>query len=180
MLVQKKPVRLQAWQLGAGDAKEAEMIAAGKIKLREDGSYELFSMEALGEKGQIAGPGDYFKVDSAGFPYPNKKAFFEERHVPLGDGWYLQKTQPIPAWTADMPADEVIDFLIRENLLRIHPENPARYFTADLWGTEETAAKDAVVVIHSVERDDEGRITGVDFNFVERTIFDSTYTVLER
>ena len=76
MLVQKKPVRLQAWQLGAGDAKEAEMIAAGKIKLREDGSYELFSMEALGEKGQIAGPGDYFKVDSAGFPYPNKKAFY--------------------------------------------------------------------------------------------------------
>ena len=178
MNVQKTAVRIQAWQLGAGSAKETELINCGKIMIREDGSYELLSREATGEKGQIAKPGDYFKVDSGGFPYPNDRDYFEKMHQHLQDDRYLQKTPVLPAWTAEEPQNEVIRFLLDHGLLRINEDDPEHYFSADLWGTVETAAKDAVIVIHDVDRNDENEIIHVTFNFVERDSFEKTYRVL--
>lgn len=179
MLVQKIAVRVQAWQLGAGTAKEREMIESGKILLRSNGDYELFSQEATGENGQIARRGDYFKVDAEGLPYPNEKAFFEKNHEHLENDWYLQKTRPVEAWTADEPENDIIRFLLDKKLLQIHPENPDRYFSAFLWGTLETAARDAVIVIHHAKKNDRGEIVTVDFNFVAKPAFDSTYTILQ-
>ena len=42
----------------------------------------------------------------------------------------------------------------------------------------ETAAQTAVVMFYSVERDVDGRIRHIDFNFVEREYFDRTYEII--
>ena len=178
MLIQKIAVPTQAWQLGAGTAMEADLLAQGKIKLRAGGEYELFSQEATGKTGQIARRGDYFKVDSAGFPYPNSRAYFESMHEKTGDGWYLQKTPPLTAWTADEPMPEEIRYLLDRQLLQIHPGEESRFFSAILWGAPETAARDAVILIYRTDRNEQGGITGVDFNFVAKAEFDRTYRVL--
>ena len=178
MLVQKTAIRVQAWQLGKDTAKEAEMIQAGKIRRRPDGTYELFSQEATGETGQLAQPGDYFKVDSQGFPYPNDQAFFESRHEHLQDDWYLQKASPVAAWTADEPKTDAIRFLLERRQLEIHPDTPDRYFAAFLWGTWQTAARDAVIILQHTERNARGEITSVDFYFVAKQEFDRSYTIL--
>ena len=64
-------------------------------------------------------------------------------------------------------------------ILRVDPDNPDRCFTASIWETEETAASDAVVVIFDTDRDAEGRVTGVNFNFVEIGYFNKHYRVIE-
>ena len=42
----KKSARTQAWQLGKNTPMEQKMIKEGKIRLRNDGRYELFSQES--------------------------------------------------------------------------------------------------------------------------------------
>ena len=76
MIVQKKNgKRIRAYQLGTDSAMEKQMISEGKIIVCVDGSYELFSREAR-QQGEKACTGDYFKIDSAGYPYPNKRDWF--------------------------------------------------------------------------------------------------------
>ena len=178
MYVQKKSVRLQAWQLGTQSEKEMELIRCGKIKRRADGDYELFSQEATGETGQIAKPGDYFKIALSGEPYPNKRIWFERMHKHIRDDWYEQKSVPLQAWTVDEPINGTIQFLLDQSLLKINTNDPAHYFAASLWGTIETAAKNVVIIIHHVEKNDENEIISVNFNFVAREEFDKTYRVL--
>ena len=48
-----------------------------------------------------------------------------------------------------------------------------------IWGTEETAASDTVIVIFDTDRGAEGCITGVNFNFVEIGYFNKHYRVIE-
>lgn len=175
---EKKAVRLRAWQLGKDTPMERKMIAEGRIVKREDGRYELFSLEAMGPVGQIAQPGDYFKVDSTGRPYPNGKAFFEKKHRRIGGDWYEQISEPVRIWMAGDPECEEIRFLLSAGQLRIHPDDPARYFSAELWGTEETAAGDAVVVFYEIGRDAGGAIERINFNFVARSEFEKTYELL--
>ena len=69
--------------------------------------------------------------------------------------------------------------LLNSGILRIDPDNPDRCFTALIWGTEETAASDAVVVIFDTDRGAESCITGVNFNFVEIGYFNKHYRVIE-
>ena len=179
MIVQKEAVHVQAWQLGTKSEKEQEMIKNGRIKYLADGNYELFSQEATGKTGQIAKPGDYFKVAPSGEPYPNEKDWFERMHTHIQDDWYMQKAIPLPAWTVEEPVNETIRFLLDHGLLMINPNDFAHYFSAPLWGTTETAAKDAVIIIHHVERSKDNEIVGVDFNFVVREEFDKTYQLLQ-
>ena len=173
--VRKKAVRLRAWQLGGDSPMEREMRDQGLIRLRDDGRYELFSQEIAGETGEIAKKGDYFKVDAAGRPYPNRREAFERRHIHLEDDWYEQRPEPLQAWLAEDPPCEETDWLIARGLLRLNPAEEGRYFAASLWGTEETAAKNAVVVFYEVMRDPAGSIQEIDFNFVERTVFEETF-----
>lgn len=174
----KKLTRLQAWQLGADTPAESKMIEEGKIVRREDGKYEVFSQEATGKTGQVASAGDYFKIDSSGCPYPNEKSAFERGHRHLGGDWYEQISSPVQIWTAEDPQCAEIRFLLSSGRLRIDPDDPARYFRAALWGTEETAARDAVVVFYEIERDGSGSLQSVVFNFVERSEFEKTYVLL--
>ena len=59
--------------------------------------------------------------------------------------------------------------------MKIHTEETDSYFSAKIWGTELTAARDAVLVFYQIERDKAGTILEVDFNLVARSEFDRTY-----
>ena len=167
--------KCQAWELGSGSKMEREMISKGKICLHPDNTYEIFSLEAQGGKGQIAKAGDYLKVDFRGWPQPCKREWFLENHQLLEGDWYRQLAKPLKIWRKGDPESEEIRFLLEKGLLQFHPENPDRYFSAVLWDTEETAACDAVVVFFEVKRDGEGKIAEINFNFVDAEYFRGNY-----
>ena len=174
----KADTRVRAWELGAGSEMEKEMILQRKIIAHPGGTYELFSREAAEGKGQIAVSGDFFKVDNEGFPYPNARAYFLKNHEHLEGEWYRQASRPMKFWRRGEPMCEEIRFLLDRGILSFHPENPERFFSAFLWDTEETAPEDAVVMFFSVERDPEGKITGINFNFIVKDYFQKYYRVV--
>ena len=179
MIIQKqtgKPIR--AWQLGCVSDTEQQMIAAGKIIRHDDGRYELFSQESVNGHGQLAQSGDYFKVDGAGFPYPNERSWFEAHHEHVQGDEYLQNSEPLEAWDADEPMCPQINFLLDSGRLIIDPEHPEKYFSAFLWGAPLSAAIDAVVVFYKTDYSADGSICDVDYNFVERSEFEKTYAVI--
>lgn len=178
MYVQKKSRLIAAWRLGDGTAKEREMIAQGKIVKRADGVYEIASREAEGGVGQIARAGDYFKIDLGGYPYPNAKRTFEATHTHDHGDLYIQQTPPLPAWVYGQPMTDEVQYLLDGNIVKINADDPARFYTARLWGTTEYAARDAVIIFYRVERDGDGKITDAEFNFVERSEFEKTYRVV--
>ena len=175
----KESSRVQAWELGAGSVMEQEMIRCRKIVPRPGGIYEIFSREATGKTGQIASAGDFFKVDNYGFPHPWRKAAFLQQHQFLEGDWYQEAARRVKIWRLSDPVCEEIRFLLNRGILRIDPDNPDRCFTALIWGTEETAASDAVVVIFDTDRDAEGCVAGVHFNFIEIGYFNKYYRVIE-
>lgn len=179
-VIKSKQPTVKAWQLGQNTPMEQWMIQEGKIRCHPLGRYEVFSQEALGKTGQLAGAGDYFKVDNAGFPYPNEKRYFEANHEHLGGDDYRQIPKPLDAWLLGDPMNEVIEFLLEHKELRISPDRPEACFQAPLWGSLLTAAADAVLVIYRQDRDEEGRIQDVEFNFVARAEFDRTYRFVDR
>lgn len=182
-VVKKSGKHIKAYRLEQGrqcPAVEA-LIREGKIRPQADGSFEVLSQEAVqggSNVGQRAQAGDYIKVDSAGFPYPNDAAYFAQNHRALGGDEYEQIPQPLDAWTADQPMCSEVAFLMQKKELVLHEEAPDHYFTAPLWGTLEAAAHNAVLVFYSIDRAPDGRITDASFNFVERTEFDKTYDIL--
>lgn len=149
--------------------------------LSKDVLNSLFELVMFPTKmqGEMAYAGDYFKVDSSGFPYPNKKDWFEAHHKHIDGDEYMQIPNPVDIWEADLPVCDEIQYLLSSGRLRINEADSANYFNAFLWGADLSAARDAVVVFYSVDRNADGKITDVDFNFVARDEFEKTYTVLE-
>lgn len=168
-----------AYRLGEGSSKEEEMIAAGRIRRHEDGTYELFSQEALGETGEIALAGDYFKIDSEGCPYPNGAEWFLENHRKTGENRYVQRPRVLDAWKAGDPLAPEITFLLENEQLTLHEERPEQYFEAFLWGTKLNAGKDAVLLIRYTKRDEQGKIQEVSFDFISEKEFSQTYHYVE-
>lgn len=166
-----------AWTLGKNSEKEKQLIADGKIVMCADGSYELFSQEALSGHGEKARAGDWFKVDSKGFPYPLNASFFEKNHRHIEGDRFEQIPRPVNVWFCGDEIDDLIRFIMERKSMEINPDNPDAYFSAPLWGTILTAKKDAAVVIYSIKRE-ENTITDIDFNFVEREEFEKTYRIL--
>ena len=180
MYAQKKTSFIQAWRLGAGTTKEKELIAEKAIILKGDGTYELFSREATDKTGQIAKAGDYFKVDSNGYPYPNEKKNFEATHKHVDADWYIQKAPILFAWTIEQPINDVVQYLFDMRLVVLHDDDPVHFFSASLWGTEETAAQDDIIVFYQIQRDDHEKILYIDFNFVEKSEFNKTYQIISQ
>lgn len=106
----KTTTQVQAWELGAGSEKEKEMSRDGKIIAHSDGTFEVFTKEATGTKGQIAKAGDYFKVDERGFPCPNKREFFLQNHQHLEGNWFIQIARPLKIWRLGDPECEELRF----------------------------------------------------------------------
>ena len=174
----KTVTKMRAWELGTGSGMEKEMILCGKIIAHPDGTYELFSLEATEGKGQIARAGDFFKVDDQGCPCPNERGFFLENHRHLEDDWYIQDARPLKIWRLGDPECEELRFLLDSGILSVRPENKKRCFSALLWNTTETAPADAVIIFYKVERDPDGKISDVNFNFVDAGYFSSHYRVI--
>lgn len=181
--IKNKGKIVKAYCLGAGSAMEASLLTQGSLRIREDGTYELFSQEAKNGKGEIAYKGDYFKVDhkeDGDYPYPNSKAYFEANHrkSDRDADTYEQIPKPLEIWQAVDPVNDVISFLLERGRLTIKADDDKHYFNAFLWGTDLSAAKDATIVFYKVERDAAGMIADVDFNFVAKAEFERDYTVL--
>lgn len=184
-VIKNKGKIVEAWELGTGSEMERKLIAADKIRFNEE--YELRSQEVKpeilerdGQKkeiwhGEKACAGDFFKVDKAGFPYPNRREWFLANHRRLeGDTWE-QLPKPLMAWEVTEEMTPEVQFLIDNKGLKLSPDTPEQYFGAELWGAWLSAASDAVLVFYSVTRDENGVILDADFNFVARKEFEATY-----
>lgn len=179
--VKSKRKIVKAYPLGEGHPMEAALIEEGAIRLRDDGSYELFSQEAVNGCGQIAHPGDYFKVDTIDgkhYPYPNTREFFITNHTHLGGDEYEQANKPLQIWQVGDAQSEEVRWLVDNHRMTLKPEDPTHYFNAFLWGADLSAASDATLVFYGVDRDENGVITDISFNFVAKAEFEASYTVL--
>ena len=168
-------VPMRACRLGEGAPLEAELLRTGQLRRLDSGDYEVFSQEAVNGRGEIVRPGDYVKLDAAGVAYPNDHAFFEACHIPVGGDLFVQRVPPRVAWLADDPLIPEVRFLLDTGRLTLRADTPERYFRADLWGAPLSAARDAVLMLYAVARDDAGAIVDVTFNFVARDAFERTY-----
>ncbi len=169
-----------AYQLGKGTEMEKKLLEEGAIVHHEDGTYELFSLEAVHGKGESAQPGDYFKVSEADgkyYPYPNAKEWFEENHTHISGDRYEQAVKPVPFWQASDPMCEEIAWLIEHNRMTIDESDPDHYFQAFLWGADLSARKDAAVIFYRIERDENGVIRDIDFNFISNEEFLRSYVI---
>ena len=176
---------VEVWKLGAGSEMERKLIEEGKIvyllpdekRKTETGKiakFEIFFQEAKSGTGQLAGEGDYFKVDNSGKPYPQDEEWFFDNHRHIeGDTWE-QLPKALLAWESTEEITPEVQFLIDEKGLKLDVDNPEKYFGAELWGAWLTAASDAVLIFYSVSYED-GKVVDADFNFVARAEFEATY-----
>jgi hypothetical protein len=161
---------------------ETALIEEGAIRLLPDGSYALFSQEAVNGQGQIAHAGDYFKVDTiAGrhYPYPNDREFFLNNHVHLSGDEYEQRNKPLLIWQSADELCEEVRWLVDTGRLTLKPQEPDRFFNAFLWGADLSAPADATLLFYSVDRDETGAITDISFNFVAKPEFDASYAIVQ-
>lgn len=180
--VKSKKKIVKAYPLGVGHPMEVALIEEGAIRLLPDGSYELFSQEAINGHGQIAQAGDFFKVDTIDgkhFPYPNGRDWFLENHVHLSGDEYEQINKPLLIWQSADETTEEIRWLVDTGRLTLKPEDPAHFFNAFLWGADLSAAADATLVFYSVDRDASGAIVDISFNFVAKPEFEASYSMVE-
>lgn len=177
MVIKNVGKEVQAWELGKNSEMEQKLFTEGKIQLTNGRVtiYALFSQEAQSGEGERARPGDFFKVDKAGYPYPNKREWFLQNHRHIEGDTYEQLPKKLLAWESTEGITPEVQFLIDHKGLVLSPENPSQYFGAELWGAWLTAAADAVLIFYSVGYDDDGNVTDADFNFVARTEFEATY-----
>ncbi len=176
-IIKKEGNRVKACRLGSDSPILKRLVDEGLLRKHPDGSYELFTRETANGTGELMQEGDYVKLDCGGNPYPNRASFFLENHRHISGDEYEQIPRPLAAWDVREPENELIRFLQAEKGLLLRPEEPERYFTAPLWGTVLSAARDAVIVFYRVERDEDGAVTDVDFSFVARQEFEDSYRI---
>ena len=118
---------VKAWRLGENSEMELKLIKEGKI-LCNDSNYELFSQESQSGSGEKAQEGDFFKVDNAGFPYPNDAKWFLENHKHIEEDKWEQLPKALLAWEATEEITPEVQFLIDNKGLKIDADNPEQYF----------------------------------------------------
>jgi len=170
--IQKKPITVEAYQLGSNEPSLEELMAKGLLIKIDDTHYEVFSQETK-TKGEIAEVGDYIKCDASDRPYPNTKDYFLS-HFDHIEG-HLYRSQPVvfDAWDLNEPMCEEISYLKAHKGLIINDDG----FRAPLWGTIEHAQSDAVIIFYKIERQDD-QIIDIDFNFVARKEFKRLYQTI--
>ena len=177
----KKGKIIQAFLLGEEGAAVKKLMEKGSIKKCETG-YEVFSRETLEneiQQGEKAGREDYIKIDEGGYPYPNKAEYFHENHKFIRKNCYEQIAKEILAWQSDMSEEEQeIRFLKEKKGLEINHDNLEKYYTAPLWGSILTAPENAVIIFYRIDKDEQGAIQDIDFNFCVREEFDENYEVV--
>lgn len=180
-VIKNKRNIVQAYQLGSDSPVIKELIAAGKIEELGNGTYAVHSQEAVNGKvgGEKAKAGDWIKIDSTGFPYPNDQDYFKTNHCHVKGDTFEQIPKPLKAWDAGCGMCPEIRFLIEKKGLRIDESSERQRYSAELWGTKEAAAADAVIVFYNISYGKDGAVEEANFNFVARDEFERTYSVVE-
>ncbi len=176
--IKNKRKIIKAYELGKKCAEIQRLIKEEKIKKISEEEYEIFSQEAVNGRGQIACKGDFVKMDTTGSLYPNDRKFFLENHKHIQECEYEQISQPVYIWQAYEDMCLEVEFLIKNKNLIINKENKEKYYTALLWGTKLSAARDAYLIFYSIKKDLNESIIDIDFNFVEHEEFEKTYTII--
>lgn len=169
---------IKAYRLGQKCAVLQRLMDEQRIISNHDGTFRIFSQEAVNGTGELALAGDYIRIDSTGTPYPNTAAFVRHNLRHLFGPYFLQIPHPVSVWTAEEDMCPEIEFLINKKSLILNESDPEHYFTAPLWGSTLSAAKNAVLVLYAVERNTQGQLTNLEFNFVEREEFHKTYRII--
>lgn len=179
-VIKNKGKLVEAYQLGSDHAVIKELIENGKICDLGDGRYEIHSQEAVNGAvgGEKAAAGDWIKLDSKGRPYPNDREYFEANHRHIEGDTFEQLPKPLAAWDAKLERCPEVEFLVEKKGLIIDETSADRRYTVQLWGTTEAAAEDAMIVFYSISYDESGTVTDCDWNFVERSEFDRTYSII--
>ena len=179
-MIKNKGKIIKAYQLGKDKSVLGKLVESGKIRDIGNGRYEIYSQEAVNGAfgGEIAKTGDWIKIDSKGYPYPNAREYFELNHKHIEGDTFEQVPQPLQAWNAKSEICPEVIFLVEEKGLVIDEASVDKRYTAELWGTIEVAAEDAMIVFYSIAYDKEGNITDCDWNFVDRSEFDKTYSII--
>lgn len=167
-----------AYELGKDSREIDKLIASGKIRRISEMQYEVFSQEAINGEGEKADNGDFIKLDIAMNPYPNKRAFFLKNHRHIKGYEYEQIPKPVFIWQADEKMCSEVEFLVANKGLIIDDTCMKNYFSAPLWGTILSAARNAYIVFYEIQRNSDGDILDIDFNFVENKEFEITYHIL--
>ena len=175
-VIKREAPPVNACCLGEGSALERELFAGGLLTLDGEG-YRIRSREARENNGQLARRGDFVKVDAGGFPYPNVRAVFLRNHRQTPNGW-VQIPMPREAWAYGKPETEALRWALANGGLTLHEDEPERYFRAVLWNTSLSAPRDAVLVFYRIDRDKDGQIRGMSYNFVVREEFDKSYQIV--
>lgn len=180
--IKNKKKLVHAYRLGYGSAMEQLLLQEGAIRRLPDGSYELFSKEAVQGSGEHALRGDYFKVDTAEgryYPYPNTREFFESNHtlVDAAQDLYEQQPKPLQVWQKEDEMCSEIAFLLHTERLQLCPADPEHYFQAELFGAPLSTSDKGAVVFYHVLRSPEGTVIDVEFNLVSEQDFAASYTL---
>lgn len=180
MAIKKEGKVIKAYELGKETAMEIKLIEEGKIIKKSNQIYEIFSQEAINGRGEMAKRGDFFKLDSSGIPYPNSREFFFKNHrlVNREKDEYVQNVKPVQYYMAEDGVTEELKFLVEKKGLMIDKKSDDRYYTAFLWGSDLSAAKDAIIMFYCIDRDKKGEIVDIDYNFVEKDEFERIYKVI--
>jgi len=180
--VKKKHGKIvQAYKLGEKHERLEQLITEGKIIDLKNGSFEIFSQEAVKSEsghGQLAYVGDWIRLDGAGYPYPSKDEWFQDNMRYISGDDYEQISKELMGWIADMEMCPEIEFLIQEKGLKLDGSSFDKYYSAILWGNLEVADRNAVLVFYSLSYNNDGAVTEAEYNFVERKEFDRTYDVI--
>lgn len=180
--IKNKKKFVHAYRLGYGSAMEQLLLQEGVIRRLPDGSYELFSKEAVQGKGERALYGDYFKVDITDghyYPYPNTREFFEANHtlVDAAQQLYEQQPKPLQVWQKEDKMCPEIAFLLHAERLQLCPADPEHYFQAELFGARLSTSDKGAAVFYRVLRSPEGTVLDVDFNLISEQDFADSYTL---
>lgn len=179
-VIKNKGKMVNAYQLGNDNAVIKELMEKGKVCDLGDGRYEIYSQEAVNgaSGGEKAKAGDWIKLDSTSSPYPNDKEYFESNHRHVEGDIFEQIAKPLLAWDANLEMCPEVVFLLEKKGLIIDEASVERRYTAEIWGTTEVAAENAMIVFYSISYDDAGNVIDCDWNFVERGEFNRTYSVI--
>lgn len=179
-VIKNKGKIIQAYQLGVDSRVIRRLIKDGKVMDLGDGRYEVHSQEAINGAagGEIARAGDWIKIDSSDYPYPNDQAYFAANHRHIAGDTFEQIPRPVLAWDARLVMCREVTFLIENKGLIIDPASSHQRYTAQLWGTTEAAAEDALIVFYNISYDADGEVQDCDWNFVQREEFDRTYSII--
>ena len=171
--VRKKPGLVMAFKLGSENPLEEYFIDVGKLRKNKD-TYEVFSKETRGDRGQKADIGDFIKIDKQEDIYPVKAWDFEKNHKIISANIYLEASKVRKAFKASDLDGEIFSYLMNKGFLQILGD-PDQYYMARVGSGLVYGRKDDYLLIYS--EDMEGTCK-YDFNFVDKDVFEKTYEIL--